>query len=53
MSRHDPVFAVILLTGMMCVVYRVIVQGWSKDDAIEEMTDNGYGERSYQFQNTF
>ena len=30
-------------TGMMCAVYRVAVQGWSKDEAIEEMTKGGFG----------
>ena len=30
-------------TGTLCAAYRVVVQGWSKDDAIREMTDGGYG----------
>jgi tyrosine-protein phosphatase SIW14 len=30
-------------TGTMCAIYRVIVQGWSKDEAIEEMTKGGFG----------
>lgn len=30
-------------TGTMCAVYRVAVQGWSKDEAIEEMTQGGFG----------
>lgn len=30
-------------TGMMCAIYRVAVQGWSKDEAIEEMTKGEYG----------
>ncbi len=30
-------------TGTMCAIYRIAVQGWSKDDAIREMTDGGYG----------
>jgi len=29
-------------TGMMCAVYRVAVQGWTKEDAIKEMTEGGY-----------
>lgn len=29
-------------TGLMCAVYRIAVQGWSKEDAIEEMTKGGY-----------
>lgn len=30
-------------TGMMCAVYRVVVQGWTKEEAIREMTKGGYG----------
>ncbi|MDR1579722.1 MAG: tyrosine-protein phosphatase [Synergistaceae bacterium] len=30
-------------TGMVTAVYRMAVQGWSKDEAIAEMTDGGYG----------
>jgi protein tyrosine/serine phosphatase len=30
-------------TGTMCAVYRVAVQGWSKTEAIEEMTKGGFG----------
>jgi tyrosine-protein phosphatase SIW14 len=30
-------------TGTMCAVYRIVVQGWSKDKAIEEMTEGGFG----------
>ena len=30
-------------TGMMCAIYRVAVQGWSKDQAIDEMTHGGFG----------
>lgn len=30
-------------TGMMTAVYRIVVQGWSKDDAIREMTQGGFG----------
>ncbi len=33
-------------TGMMLAVYRVVIEGWSKDDAIEEMTKGGYGYHS-------
>lgn len=29
-------------TGMMCAVYRVAIDGWSKDEAIEEMTKAGF-----------
>lgn len=30
-------------TGTMCAVYRMAVQGWTKEQAIEEMTDGGFG----------
>jgi protein tyrosine phosphatase (PTP) superfamily phosphohydrolase (DUF442 family) len=30
-------------TGAMCAVYRVVVQGWSKEEAIREMTQWGFG----------
>jgi protein tyrosine phosphatase (PTP) superfamily phosphohydrolase (DUF442 family) len=30
-------------TGTMCAIYRVSVQGWSKKEAIREMTQGGFG----------
>jgi len=30
-------------TGTMVAVYRIAVQGWSKDEAIREMTEGGFG----------
>lgn len=30
-------------TGTMCALYRIVVQGWSKEDAIREMREGGYG----------
>lgn len=30
-------------TGMMCAIYRIAMQGWSKPEAIEEMTRGGFG----------
>ncbi len=30
-------------TGTVCAVYRIAVQGWNKDEAIEEMTKGGFG----------
>ena len=30
-------------TGTMCVLYRVAAQGWSKEEALKEMTDGGFG----------
>jgi protein tyrosine phosphatase (PTP) superfamily phosphohydrolase (DUF442 family) len=33
-------------TGTMCAVYRIIVQKWSKDEAIEEMTKGSFAFRN-------
>ena len=30
-------------TGTMCAIYRVAVEGWTKQQAIDEMTKGGYG----------
>lgn len=30
-------------TGAMCAVYRIAVQGWSKEEALREMREGGYG----------
>jgi len=30
-------------TGTMCAIYRIVLQGWSKDEAVEEMTKGGFG----------
>ncbi len=30
-------------TGMMCAIYRIVAQGWSKQEAIDEMTRGGFG----------
>lgn len=30
-------------TGTMCAIYRLVIQGWSKDEAIREMTEGDYG----------
>lgn len=30
-------------TGLMCAIYRVAVCGWTKEEAIHEMTDGGFG----------
>ncbi len=30
-------------TGALCAVYRVAVQGWTKEEAIREMTEGGFG----------
>lgn len=34
-------------TGMMVAIYRIVVQGWSKDDALKEMIEGGYGFHSF------
>ena len=31
-------------TGLVAAMYRVVVQGWSKEDALNEMTEGGFGE---------
>jgi len=30
-------------TGVLCALYRIAVQGWTKDEAIREMTEGGFG----------
>jgi protein tyrosine phosphatase (PTP) superfamily phosphohydrolase (DUF442 family) len=30
-------------TGTVCAVYRIAVQGWTKEEAIREMTEGGFG----------
>lgn len=30
-------------TGVMCAAYRIAVQGWSREEAVREMTDGGFG----------
>ena len=30
-------------TGLVCALYRIMVQNWSKEDAIHEYTHGGYG----------
>jgi protein tyrosine/serine phosphatase len=30
-------------TGTMCAFYRIAIQGWSKEDAVKEMVNGGYG----------
>ena len=34
--------------GTMCAMYRIVVQGWSKEEALEEMTKGGFAFRSVQ-----
>ena len=44
---HGPVFVHCQRgadrTGLMCAVYRIVVQGWTKDEALAEMTQGGFG----------
>ncbi len=36
-------------TGLVCAVYRIAIQGWTKDEAIAEMTQGGFRfNRGYQ-----
>ena len=30
-------------TGTMCALYRIVVEGWTKEEAIREMTQGGFG----------
>ena len=30
-------------TGTLCAVYRIAVQGWTKEEALREMTEGGFG----------
>lgn len=34
-------------TGLMAAMYRVVVQGWSKEDALKEMTEGGFGDSTH------
>ncbi|WP_447787762.1 MULTISPECIES: dual specificity protein phosphatase family protein [Pseudomonas] len=34
-------------TGLMAAMYRVVVQGWSKEDALNEMTQGGFGDSTH------
>ena len=29
--------------GAMCAIYRIVVQGWTKDEAVREMREGGFG----------
>jgi hypothetical protein len=30
-------------TGAMCAIYRIVVESWTKEEAIREMAEGGYG----------
>lgn len=34
-------------TGLMAAMYRVVIQGWSKEEALDEMTQGGFGDNSH------
>lgn len=34
-------------TGLIAAMYRVVVQGWSKEDALNEMTQGGFGDSTH------
>ncbi|WOE79695.1 tyrosine-protein phosphatase [Pseudomonas protegens] len=34
-------------TGLMSAMYRVVIQGWSKEEALNEMTQGGFGDSSH------
>ena len=46
-KKRQPVFVHCLhgadRTGVLCAAYRIVVQGWSRDEAIREMTTGGFG----------
>jgi protein tyrosine phosphatase (PTP) superfamily phosphohydrolase (DUF442 family) len=45
--NHGPVFVHCKRgadrTGLMCAVYRIAMQGWTKEQALDEMTRGGFG----------
>jgi protein tyrosine/serine phosphatase len=49
-SNNTPVFVHCQFgsdrTGTMCAIYRIVIQGWNKDEAIDEMTNGGFGYHS-------
>lgn len=46
----DPAKAPVLMhcrhgadrTGMLCAIYRIVIQGWTREDALREMTEGGF-----------
>lgn len=34
-------------TGLIAAMYRVVLQGWSKEDALNEMTQGGFGDSTH------
>jgi protein tyrosine/serine phosphatase len=33
-------------TGLMSAMYRILEQGWTRDDALKELTEGGFGYHS-------
>jgi len=31
------------LSGSLCAIYRIVIQGWTKEEALREMTTGGFG----------
>jgi protein tyrosine phosphatase (PTP) superfamily phosphohydrolase (DUF442 family) len=52
-KNRQPVFVHCLhgadRTGTMCAAYRVLIDGWTKQQAIDEMTNGGFGFHSIWF----
>ena len=46
-KKNQPVFVHCLhgadRTGLMCAVYRVAIDGWTKSEALDEMKNGGFG----------
>lgn len=38
-------------TGLMCAMYRIVIQGWSREEALRELTDGGYGFHAWIWKN--
>ncbi len=51
---HQPVFVHCAhgadRTGMMCAIARIVFEGWSREEAIAEMTEGGYSFHSWNQQ---
>ena len=38
-------------TGMVSAMYRIVFQGWSKEEAIDELVNGGYGHHAWLYRN--
>ncbi|MNP11586.1 hypothetical protein D3C76_1037810 [compost metagenome] len=34
-------------TGLFAAMYRTVIEGWSKEDALKEMREGGFGDPAY------